>query len=252
MAKTKPVDQINISLKVPAGTLDLALTVPSKKVKLRAMLPVVRSLSNSFIEASVKEISSSGESISCKAGCGACCRQMVPVSEAEAFDISRTVAEMPEPRRSEIKERFSSGLEKFKASRFFDRLDDAALDGTDADYETLIEEYFDHNVECPFLESGACSIHPVRPITCREYLVTSPAELCDSAKGKGIVNIRQFFQVKESLISLAREKTAKSLPYVPLIKVLEWTANNLQSTRERTGRAWMERFFSELSRFSRI
>lgn len=250
MAKSKPVDQINVSLKIPAGTLDLALTVPSKKVKLRAMLPVVRSLSNSFIEASVKEISASGESISCKAGCGACCRQMVPVSEAEAYDISRTVAEMPEPRRSQIKERFSSGLEKFEASGFFDRLDDVALNGSEADYETLIEEYFDHNVECPFLESGSCSIHPVRPITCREYLVTSPAELCDSSKGTGIVNIKQFFQVKESLISLAREKTAKSLPYVPLIKVLEWTASNLPSTRERTGRDWMERFFSELSRFS--
>jgi hypothetical protein len=33
-------------------------------------------------------------------------------------------------------------------------------------------------VACPFLEDEACSIHADRPLSCREYLVTSPPELC--------------------------------------------------------------------------
>jgi Fe-S-cluster containining protein len=37
---------------------------------------------------------------------------------------------------------------------------------------------------CPFLEDESCSIHPDRPLVCREYLVTSPAELCAGPRRK--------------------------------------------------------------------
>lgn len=42
----------------------------------------------------------------------------------------------------------------------------------------LGRDYFALGVPCPFLEDESCSIHPERPLVCREYLVTSPAEHC--------------------------------------------------------------------------
>ena len=38
----------------------------------------------------------------------------------------------------------------------------------------LGREYFQLGIPCPFLEEESCSIYHDRPITCREYLVTSP------------------------------------------------------------------------------
>ena len=38
--------------------------------------------------------------------------------------------------------------------------------------------YFSEQIACPFLEDESCSIYPVRPSICREYIVYSPPEYC--------------------------------------------------------------------------
>ena len=50
--------------------------------------------------------------------------------------------------------------------------------GTAEERTELAYEYFKHGIACPFLEDESCSIHPDRPMACREYLVSSPAENC--------------------------------------------------------------------------
>lgn len=123
----------------------------------------------------VARVEAEGKTISCRAGCGACCRQAVPIAASEARAVARHVAAMPEPRRSIIKSRFAAA----RAA-----LDAAGVDhGPTALTEMTIEArpalgmtYFRAAVACPFLEDENCSIHPVRPLACREYLVTSPAE----------------------------------------------------------------------------
>ena len=44
-------------------------------------------------------------------------------------------------------------------------------------------------VPCPFLEDESCSIHPERPLVCREYLVTSPAALCAGPTQEGVTPV---------------------------------------------------------------
>ena len=39
-------------------------------------------------------------------------------------------------------------------------------------------KYFALGIPCPFLEEERCTIHEIRPLRCREYLVVSPAEHC--------------------------------------------------------------------------
>lgn len=249
MQNNDPTETINISLETGGEPVKLGMSVPSEPVKFRAMLPILRKMSNSFIEMGVSQINAAGGDISCRAGCGACCRQIVPISEAEAYDLRGLVDSMPEPRRSEIIDRFRSGLAKLNSDGYFDMLS-AAAKGSDADYEVAIKEYFRFQIACPFLENESCSIHDSRPVTCREYLVTSPPELCNSAEGTGVKNVRHFFQVKEALISTARDKTPVELPFVPLIRILEWTEANPSDDKIKMGRDWMKVFFGELSRLS--
>ena len=46
-----------------------------------------------------------------------------------------------------------------------------------------------YSQHCPFLEEESCSIHPDRPLVCREYLVTSPAELCAGPTQEGVTPV---------------------------------------------------------------
>jgi Fe-S-cluster containining protein len=236
-------------LSVGGEPFELSFTVPAKPVKLGRMLPVFQRLSDTFNDLGIASLEE-GRSISCKAGCGACCRQLVPVSEAEAFDLRRVVDELPEARRSEILLRFAAGLKKLREMGFFQRLTAAAE--TDRElYSKMLREYFTYQISCPFLENESCSIHKDRPVACREYLVTSPAENCSSAEGEGIENIQYLFKVKDTAISVARNKRSPELPFVPMIQVLEWTENRIDASPERTGGEWMRLFLGELIEVSR-
>jgi len=244
------MEPINVAVTVAGVPIEMGMNVPAETVKLRAMLPILHQMSNAFINAAEASIQEEGKEISCKAGCGACCRQLVPVSESEAFDLRVLVESMPEPRRSEIISRFSSTMETLNAAEFFERLDAVSIKGEDA-YEEILREYFRFGIACPFLENESCSIHESRPITCREYLVTSPAELCNSAEGEGIANVRHYFQLKEALISVARNKTPEELPYVPLVRVLDWTKESDDDSPTQTGKEWVAALFDFLVRHSK-
>ena len=65
------------------------------------MLPVIQNFANALVDVAVKSVEDKGKTISCKAGCGACCRQLVPISETEAQAIAdaRRTAAGTAPRR---------------------------------------------------------------------------------------------------------------------------------------------------------
>ena len=124
----------------------------------------------------MRELKAHGGRISCCKGCGACWIQLVPISEAEARRIAKLVESLPEPRRSQVKARFEDAAK---------RLAEAGLLKASA-AGTLVSRrlprvrlgIFRQAIPCPFLEDEACSIYPDRPITCREFLVTTPAIYC--------------------------------------------------------------------------
>src|SRR5262249_15943606 len=115
--------------------------------------------------------------VSCKKGCGACCRQLVPVSQVEARYLRDLVEQLPEPRRSQIRARFDEARRLLAQSGLLDKLFHTDQ-WTEEEYNAVGRDYFQQGIPCPFLEEESCSIHPDRPITCREYLVTSPAGNC--------------------------------------------------------------------------
>jgi Fe-S-cluster containining protein len=154
--------------------LPLELTVPTGAVTVEQLLPILRGLSSLFSERGAARAEADGKTISCRAGCGACCRQLVPLAPSEARALARLVDAMPEPRRSTIRARFDAAIARLEAASLLSRMGTR----TPEERSALGKAYFQQGIACPFLEDESCSIHPERPMACREYLVTSPAENC--------------------------------------------------------------------------
>jgi len=159
-----------ITLSVHGAPLEMQMTVPAKSVKPHRMLPIFQQIANSFTDLGVKAVEAENKKISCKKGCGACCRQPVPLAEIEAYQIAELVENLPEPRRGKVKMRFDEAAKHFHKIGWFEKLENCK---EKEEIEKTVLEYFFEGVACPFLEEESCSIHQDRPVACREYLVTT-------------------------------------------------------------------------------
>src|SRR5207247_476070 len=94
---------LTITAPFPGGTVELDVVVPAGPTRPIDVLPDFFEMTDRFVDAGVLV---AGGAVSCSKGCGACCRQVVPVSEVEAYHLRDLVESMPEPRRSAVKTRF--------------------------------------------------------------------------------------------------------------------------------------------------
>jgi Fe-S-cluster containining protein len=186
LPKGEAVLEGDFALNIKNEPVTFHVEVPAGPTTLEALLPVFQGISNEIARRAATKAVADGATISCRAGCGACCRQAVPVSEAEAHMIAALVEAMPEPRRSQIKARFVAAERKLEETTLASRVLDMADGSTVHDVGT---KYFGLGVPCPFLEAESCSIHPDRPLRCREYFVTSPAAACATMEGDEIVRV---------------------------------------------------------------
>ncbi len=121
------------------------------------------------------------QSISCRAGCAACCRQLVVVSPMEAFALAAWTDERPELAAA-VDARLAA-LEAAVAVR-------PALAAALAQLErqggypgpaaggALELAWFAAGIPCVFLDKERCQVYSVRPFGCREHFALSPPELC--------------------------------------------------------------------------
>jgi Fe-S-cluster containining protein len=240
---------VTVDVHLSAGSWELngKLPVPKAPTRLRHMLPVIQSLADGIVDLAVKATEGKGEKISCKKGCGACCRQLVPISEVEARRIAELVNELPEPRRSQIRARFAAARRRLEESGLLEKI--LRRDAWSAeDFQRLGLEYFYLGIPCPFLEEESCSIHPDRPITCREYLVTSPAENCARPTPQGIRWVPLPVKVWTAVARFdPTPPSARFLRWVPLILAPEWAEANPDELPPRPGVDWMRELFARLS-----
>lgn len=243
-----------VGLAIAGIPLELEMTVPAKPVKAHRMLPVFQKMANAFVDVSVQALEADGQPISCKAGCGACCRQPVPISETEVYQIAELVEAMPEPRRSEIKKKFADGVEHFKKIGWFDRLNEhfavdkpaEAQDGFKRAIDVVLE-YFYEGIPCPFLENESCSIHQDRPVACREYLVTSPAENCAKPTAQTVKVVDLLIKPSRTVRWIGSSGKLSSAGFLTLIRALDLAASTPESFVEKTGERWMADFFGHLA-----
>jgi len=166
--------------------------------------------------------SENGKAISCRAGCGACCRQVVPVSELEALHLAHLVESMPADSLERVIQRFHQACER--ATPSLDKFHAATGAAAVEEIGKAADSYFALGIPCPFLELERCSIYPDRPSVCREYLVTSPPEHCARVDGAGVKRVPVPSTVSSALFrfSLGSERAEPKI--MPLIESLNWAA----------------------------
>jgi hypothetical protein len=91
-------------------------------VRLAQLLPALQALTDEVVDAAVEREHSAGREISCKAGCGACCRQLVPISGTEARELPKLMATLGDAHRERVVARFDEVIARLRASRLWDRL----------------------------------------------------------------------------------------------------------------------------------
>jgi len=115
------------------------------------------------IEVVKKKTARAGKPAICKQGCYFCCKESVYCYKQEA---SHALHGLGGELLKRVKERTREWVKRFTASGM-------------ADYdEPPVVEYRRHNIWCPFLEDGKCSVYDRRPIPCRLHLAVGPLEKC--------------------------------------------------------------------------
>ena len=244
MSQTNPETSLTakIDFSVNGRAVSLQVQVPAGPVSPTRLLPLAHALANTIVNMAVEAQS---EKISCTKGCGACCRQLVPISTVEARAISGLVNAMEEPRRSAVIAHFEDACRQMEAAGLMDGLRDFSRIA-EKDFIPFGLAYFGRGVPCPFLEDESCSIHRDRPVICREYLVTSDARHCADPSAHTIQRIELGARVSRALPALEAAKVAPRMPWIPLILALEWTASHPEDS-ERPGPQLLQALFGSLS-----
>jgi Fe-S-cluster containining protein len=176
---TEPPQHVRLSLRILGEPVAVEAPQPPKRVRLDEVLPLLRDIDDRAVDLAVKRIEADGKVVSCRKGCSACCRtQPVPVTPPEAYALLRLVEKLPEPRRAEVRARFADRVQRLRDAGLADHFLQRDRDVTEEHARDAAQRYFRLGLVCPFLEDDACGIYEDRPFVCRQYLVTSPPELC--------------------------------------------------------------------------
>jgi Fe-S-cluster containining protein len=236
-----------VELSVSGHSLQIEMSIPAEPARPVKFLPLFQSLTDAVVGIATGEAEKEGLTVSCTKGCGACCRQLVPISVTEARRLRELIDEMPEPRRRTIRRRFDAGRERLEQAGMLEKLRDPERISKE-DARTLGLEYFSLGIACPFLEEESCSIHSDRPIACREYLVTSPAENCSKPTAETVRCVNLPGKVSAAVRSLDTGSSRHPAFWVPLLLAPDWAAANPDDAPPRPGIEIIRELFGRLSR----
>lgn len=236
-----------LSLEFDGQPVVATFTVPGGPVPHRSLQKLAQETSDTMIAVAGANEAKAGRRISCSRGCAACCRHLPPLALSEAHHLAALVDAMPEPQRLRIRERFDRAMQHATDAGLMERLRQwSSLNGDEL--TALGLEYFRQQIDCPFLEDEACTIHADRPMECREYLVTSPPANCRTLEPGTVRGVKLPAKVSRVLRQIDHEAygASSSSSWVPLILALEWAAAHPEEPPPRPGRALVQSFVEML------
>lgn len=187
-----------------------------------------------------------GLEASCAKGCSACCHYLVRLSIPEALYLGEMVMALGELRRRDVVARFASARDSIREAGLLKRLEADMIvprgdTGADLRMHELARDYMKmtsgRGLECPFLVDDLCSIHTWRPATCRQYCVTSPAQLCLDPFGENVRRVPVSRNLTEAMANLAGELLGRPPEFIALPLALEWVGAHPEIASAR----WDER-----------
>jgi hypothetical protein len=161
---------LRFRLRTFGATVDVGLAAAPAQARLADLVAPVHELADLAVRLLRRKTASRGTAVPCRRGCSACCRYFVPISPPEAMALADHVACLPPPRREAIELRFASAARAvLSAAPSLQRRPTA---------EGISRWYWGLKLDCPLLAQRACSAYPLRPVACREHLVTCPPRDC--------------------------------------------------------------------------
>src|SRR5579863_2761309 len=225
-------DAVDLALEFesPFGPIRARIRIDKEPKSLADLVPAAMMLTEVLVQRAGRREEEAGRKISCRAGCGACCRQMVPLSPPEAFFLMDMIDAYPRAQREKILGRFEPVVKRLQSLDLIDSLldpvysDDFALEAA--------KSYFSLQIPCPFLVAESCGIHQYRPLGCRDYNVTSPAERCANPYENEIERVRMPLPLSAPLARLTAKLTGIKPRLIPLTLGPRWVVEH-ESIRSR-------------------
>lgn len=190
-------------------------------VRVSAMLPVLNYVVDLVVSNAAEAAVEQGGRITCRAGCGACCRQPVPVSPHELEMLAALVEGMDDERRDRIRGRLRDAVERMREGGILDDIRSIASLSEDQRQQAGLK-YFALGIACPFLEEESCSIYEHRPMRCREYLVTTPAEHCANPTAETVKLVELKAAPSPALYRLGEGEGGGEPDFVIMTMLHEW------------------------------
>jgi len=225
---------IGVELVAADWKLKTTISAPAGPRRLIQLLPLANALADAVTGMAEQALEKQGEKISCRKGCAACCRSMVPISEVEARRLRELVESLPDPRRAQVVTRFAEVLCQLDEAGLLDKLR-TREQWTDLENKRIQVQYFLQGIACPFLEDESCTIYRDRPTSCREFLVTSPPEKCALPTNEEVRIVKLPFRVMSALARFDAGATAERIRWVPLVLALEWAIEHPDTSAPRPG-----------------
>lgn len=231
------VKLITINIETPDGKLPPAkVRVRDVPTRLASLVPSMHQLCNGIVGLAIRREESFGSIITCRAGCGVCCHQLVPISAPEAFFLRDYLNSLTPERRVRTEERFSKIEDIMKSAGLIERL--MNLEKTQ-EHEAIARDYFHLKMQCPFLEENSCSIYQYRPFACREYNVVSPSDLCADPFSNPIQKIKIPMNMTTATARLAAELYGLPPMLIPMTFALQWVEENKVLAHKTWSGVWL-------------
>jgi len=197
------------------------------QVGLTALVPEAFKLADRIVRNGVDREAKLGSKVSCTKGCAACCSWLVRVSIPEALYLYERILECEKHRRDKILGQFFKASEILKENGLAEKINrDLIREPGDVFYDhrlyLLSRRYLALQITCPFLEEKTCSIYSWRPITCRQYYVTSPATQCINPFGKNVRRVSLEFNVADMLAGRVADLLNQPMRMIALPLAVDW------------------------------
>ena len=227
----------------------MQMHVPDVPMSLPDFVPIVHGLAQLLVQAAEREARAAGRSVSCGPGCGACCRQLVPIAPAEAIVLRRVIAQLDADQRTRVEYRFAAARKRLRSLGIDTRLRNESGKKEPESRRALGLEYFALGIACPFLEDESCSIHDQRPLACREYMVTSDPSVCSHPEFGTVETVEMPRRLSQVFRWFAGGYSPQHSAWVPLILALDDAVvdpEGMEGLRV-PGPMLLERFFQALA-----
>lgn len=207
--------QIKVTVRTPTTKSVVVVEVPAGPCHPIDLLPAFRAIDDVLVTAARQAALAAGRPVTCRKGCDWCCYQLVPVTGIEARRLGALIESLPDARRAIVQARFAAAASRLTGAGLCDQVTSAwSLDR--AQNCRLATRYLCLRIACPFLEDHQCTIYSERPLACREYLVTSPAQAC-----RTLGHVDRIPVPGRLSLRLERDEADRTT-WIPLVQAPQW------------------------------